>query len=93
MVDVIQAYKGLQKEKTALEKSLRALSGSSNLDSAEKYSDLDGSLKEDSESVVKESIDESTKKLQHDDIKAEGTGLSICKVMYTYESRLYSFDS
>ncbi|CAB3979634.1 GRIP and coiled-coil domain-containing 1-like [Paramuricea clavata] len=58
--DVVQAYKGLQKEKNALEKSLRVLSTGGNVDSAEKDSDLDESLNEESENIVKESTSDST---------------------------------
>lgn len=70
-IDVVQAYKGLQKEKNALEKSLRVLSTGGNVDSAEKDSDLDESLNEESENTVKERTSDSTKIPQPQHFKPE----------------------
>ena len=54
-LDVVQAYKGLQKEKSALERSLRVLSAGATVDSGEKDSNDDGGVKEESENTAKES--------------------------------------
>ena len=63
-VDVVQAYKDLQKEKSALEKSLRVLGTSGKVDSPEKDGDLEEGVKEESENTFKEITSDSTKPLK-----------------------------
>mgnify|MGYP002803869713 CR=1 FL=1 len=67
--DVVQAYKGLQKEKSALEKSLRVLGTSGKVALAEK--DLDESVQDESGNTVKESASDGTEIPQAQHVKPE----------------------
>ena len=82
-VDVVQAYKGLQKEKIALEKSLRVLSTGTNVDSAERDSNVDESTKEESENTVQENASDGSKLPQSQEFKSEQTEASVLTVIYT----------
>ena len=80
-LDVVQAYKGLQKEKSALEKSLRVLSTGATVDSGEKDSNDDGGLKEESENTAKESTFDSSKPPSSQEFKPEQTEVSLLTVI------------
>ena len=68
-VDVVQAYKGLQKEKSALEKSLRVLGTSEKVGPAEK--DPNESVQDESENSVKETTSDGTEISQDQHFKSE----------------------
>jgi hypothetical protein len=68
-VDVVQAYKGLQKEKSALEKSLRVLGTSGKVAPTEK--DSDESVQDSSGNTVKESATDGAEIPQAQHLKPE----------------------
>ena len=76
-LDVVQAYKGLQKEKSALEKSLRVLSTGATVDSGEKDCNDDGGVKEESENTAKECTFDSSKPPSSQEFKPEQAEVSL----------------
>ena len=76
-LDVVQEYKGLQKEKSALEKSLHVLSTGATVDSGEKDSNDDRGAKEESENTAKESTFDSSKPPSSQEFKPEQTKVSL----------------